>query len=562
MPSSIRSASPSPSPSPSPNGTMPHLDEKKTSVSHSDQGQTTDLTELGNHGDRNASTLEINHLDEGAELMLEFQDELVNVTEEDYKSVLRKIDWHLMPLMLLLYWVQFSDKTSLGSASILGIRADNDLTQDRFNLCSSLFYLSYLVFEWPCSLLLQRFKTGKVLTGAAASWAVLLLVHIASNNFPTLLTLRMLLGITEGIVTPGFLMITSAYYKTDEQATRVGFWFLMNGFAIIFNAMVSYGCQFIDAAGWKPWKWFFLILGAFGVVVALLYFFLFPDTPAHAWFLTRRERAIALKRVSGNQSGSKSTHFKPEQMKEALKDINVWLFVLYACLSNLPNSLTQQRSIIINELGFDTLQSSLLNIPTGVIEVISIPLATMLVSKFKVKRAVTLTLWTIPSLVGASMCIGLPQHKQIPRLIGVYLAPIQTAGFVISLSWCSAANAGTTKRITANAITLVGYCIGNLVGPYIWRSQYSPMNTLPWGVVLVSYFATIPIAWALHFIMATRNNKRDAMQSVEHHDNKVPVRLHSEHDQEKHAHASSPEQLDTAFMDLTDRQNINFRYPL
>lgn len=553
-----------------------HSAEKRSSSPEKDAvnpHQSTAVTELGRANDGTlAQSVDLSKLDEGAALMMEFEGELDDISEGEYKRILRKIDWHLLPLMLLLYFVQFADKTSLGSASILGIKADNDLTQDRFNLCSSLFYLSYLVFEWPCSLLLQRFKTGKVLTAAAASWAVFLLCHIACNNFPGLLTLRLLLGVTEGIVTPGFLMVTSAYYKTDEQATRVGLWFLMNGFAIIFNAMIAYGCQFIDAAGWKPWRWFFLLLGLFGVIVAVLYFFFFPDTPAHAWFLTKKERAMALKRVAGNQSGSKSTQFKKDQLIEGLKDPKVWLFALYAIFANIPNSVTQQRSILITELGFDTLQSALLNIPTGVLEIICIPAGTLLVSKCKLNRALVMNLWTIPSLVGSAMLIGLPQDDKIARLVGVYLAPLNTTGFVISLSWCSAANAGTTKRVTANAALLIGYCIGNLVGPYIWRSQFSPMNTVPWSVCMVSYFLCIPVATALYFIMARENRRRDALQGStsqqtqqdHEHAHEVPIAVRG-----KDAEQSTDEKnsqptahLDTAFLDLTDKQNTNFRYPL
>ncbi|KAK1218409.1 hypothetical protein PQX77_018912 [Marasmius sp. AFHP31] len=33
----------------------------------------------------------------------------------------RKIDWHLMPFMCILYLMTFADKTTLGQSAILGI---------------------------------------------------------------------------------------------------------------------------------------------------------------------------------------------------------------------------------------------------------------------------------------------------------------------------------------------------------------------------------------------------------------------------------------------------------
>lgn len=288
---------------------------------------------------------------------------------------------------------------------------------------------------------------------------------------------------------------------------------------------------------------------------------------------------MAIKRVSSaNRTGTKNKHFKRDQFVEALRDPKIYLFALYAIFSNIPNSLTVQRSITINQLGFDTLQSALLNIPTGVLEIICIPAATYLARKWKNHTADVMALWTLPSLVGASMLIGLGQDHKIARLVGVFLAPLNTSGFVLSLAWCSASNSGSTKKSVANAIQLIAYCVGNLAGPYIWRAEYAPQNIVPWAIVLVSYFCCIPTGYALKWIMSSENKRRDALAadgagvaSKEEHN--VKVRLGGSEGEggegEKAAAAQSPDEagqpavkLDTALLDLTDKQDLHFRYPL
>ncbi|CAO1620625.1 unnamed protein product [Parajaminaea phylloscopi] len=537
---------------------MSASDEKKASAAVSDMNAVQQYS---------TQPVNLERLDEGAKLMLEFEGQLDDVTEEEYDRIRRRIDWHLLPLMMALYWIQFGDKTSLGNSAILGIKADNDLDQNRFNQCSSFFYISYLVFEYPLSLCLQRFRTGKVLTAAVFSWAILLLAHMASNSFPGLLVLRLLLGATESIVTPAFLLVTSAYYKLNEQATRVGYWFLFNGFAIITNSLIAYGAQFAHIGHWKPWRTFFLILGLLTFVLAVLYLFFFPDTPATAWFLTPRERAIAIKRVASNQSGTKSKHLKKDQLIEAFTDPKTWIFCGYSMISNVPNSLTQQRSIIINQLGFNSLQTALLNIPVGVIEIVSIPLATYIARKWVNRTATVMTMWTLPSIVGASMLIGLSDEHKIARLIGVYMAPLQTAAFVLALSWCSASTAGTTKKNVVNATNLIAYCIGNLVGPYIWQAKFAPHNTVPWAVCLVIFFLLIPVSYSADYVMRTENKRRDAAfgsptegGGAAAHEVTINVAdkdIGAGGEGGAHTH-----RLDTAFLDLTDRQNMNFRYPL
>ena len=85
----------------------------------------------------------------------------VEITPEEGRRIRRKIDRHLMPLMCVLYWIQFMDKTTLGSSAILGIKQSTHLTTNEYNWLGTIFYISYLVFEYPQNLALQRFPVGK-----------------------------------------------------------------------------------------------------------------------------------------------------------------------------------------------------------------------------------------------------------------------------------------------------------------------------------------------------------------------------------------------------------------
>ena len=50
------------------------------------------------------------------------------------KKLLAKIDRNILPLMMILYAMQFIDKTTLGNSSILGIKTDTHLTTTQYNL--------------------------------------------------------------------------------------------------------------------------------------------------------------------------------------------------------------------------------------------------------------------------------------------------------------------------------------------------------------------------------------------------------------------------------------------
>lgn len=167
----------------------------------------------------------------------------------------RKIDWHLMPLMCIMYLMTFADKTTLGQSAVLGILADAHLNQNQFNWLGTIFYLSYLVFEYPQNLALQRFPIGKWMSINIFIWAVALLAHAACKSFGALFVVRFILGACEGAITSGFIIVTSMFYTRAEQTKRVGYWFFMNGFAVIFLGLVSFGLLHHQSDNFEAWQW-------------------------------------------------------------------------------------------------------------------------------------------------------------------------------------------------------------------------------------------------------------------------------------------------------------------
>lgn len=56
-----------------------------------------------------------------------------------------------------------------------------------------------------------------------------------------------------------------------------------------------------------------IITGLITLVIAVIFWFFFPDSPTTARFLTQEERVIAVERIKVNQAGVENKHFKREQ---------------------------------------------------------------------------------------------------------------------------------------------------------------------------------------------------------------------------------------------------------
>lgn len=55
-------------------------------------------------------------------------------------------------------------------------------------------------------------------------WAVALCSHAACKNFGGLFAVRLILGMCEGSITAGFMIVSSMFYTRKEQTLRVGYW--------------------------------------------------------------------------------------------------------------------------------------------------------------------------------------------------------------------------------------------------------------------------------------------------------------------------------------------------
>lgn len=108
-------------------------------------------------------------------------------------------------------------------------------------------------------------------------------------------------------------------------------------------------------------------------------------------------------------------------MIEALVDPKTWLFALFSALDNIPNSLTNQRQIIVSSFGFSPLQTTLLGCVDGIIEIITIWTGVKLATHLRDARAYVGAVYFIPNILGCILVTTLPWSNKIGLLFSVWL---------------------------------------------------------------------------------------------------------------------------------------------
>lgn len=76
--------------------------------------------------------------DEALKAFMSHQGEVIELDEATNKRLLRRIDWNLMPVMCVVYGLNYLDKTTLSYASIMGLKPDINLHGTDYSWLSSM----------------------------------------------------------------------------------------------------------------------------------------------------------------------------------------------------------------------------------------------------------------------------------------------------------------------------------------------------------------------------------------------------------------------------------------
>ncbi|QKX58986.1 uncharacterized protein TRUGW13939_06114 [Talaromyces rugulosus] len=477
--------------------------------------------------------------DEALEFLAREKDAGMLMDIIETKALRWKIDLHIMPVLVAVYFLQYLDKTLLNYAAVMGIKTY--LKGNEYNNLGTIFYIGYLVAEPITAYLMQRLPIGKYLGFNVFCWGILVACHAACRSYASLMVVRVLLGMFEASVAPALILITGMWWTKPEQSRRMGLWYMQIGVAQIAGAGLSYGFQHVDSEKLANWQILFLFMGCLTAVIGVITFFVLPDTPMSAWFLKEKEKIAAVEHVRINQTGIENKQFKPHQVKELLfKDKQTWVLFFITVLAMIDNgAVSNFSSIIIATFGFSPERTTVIQMPSGAVSIIATVTATYIIGAVG-HRSYMIAIITLPSILGAGLLLALDNSQKVGKLFGVYLLNSCPAMLPIIYSWNSANTSGYTKRVMRNALTLIAFCVGNLIGPQMFVSSDAPNYNPAKITLIVTMVGVVVLAVFLRQLIASENQKRDKKQT------QFPAQ-----------EGPGP---DLAFSDLTDIQNRQFRY--
>ena len=277
---------------------------------------------------------------------------------------------------------------------------------------------------------------------------------------------------------PGIMAQLANWYRTDEVAKPVTWFFGIQALSPIVGSLLCYGISYMnEVRGISAWRWVYIIEGCFTILFSAVVFFVLPDYPkssrTHKW-LTEREREFIEARLPENAPLTSDPDFSRKEIRATLKSPLIWSFTLSQTLVNLGGySLTWYLPTIITNLGFATLpKNQLLNIPPAFVAILGLIFSAWFISRAYIVRPAYIM------IIMSGMVVCFVLFFTLKNRVGLYIACILGSLFYQSYfipfwAWRSATLVGTTGTALTYGVQSGIAQLGGVVGPQLFQSRWA-----------------------------------------------------------------------------------------
>ncbi|KAF2186214.1 high-affinity nicotinic acid transporter-like protein [Zopfia rhizophila CBS 207.26] len=249
-------------------------------------------------------------------------------------ALVRKLDCFVAPVMMLLMLISYLDRGNIGFAATQGMTKDINLRVSQLNTSVSVFYIFYILAEFPTSIYVKRLQFNRVIPAITFGWGIVCLCTGFVSNFGGLVTTRIFLGFFEGCLFPSMTLFLCNWYTREELGVRVAYLFIASALSGAFGGLLAWAILHMNgAAGWPGWRWLYVIEGIITVIWAAICIFVVPKDYETAYFLNASEKALMRQRADRTAAYSGgSGHYTKADIKMAAKDVkmNIWGAIVYA----------------------------------------------------------------------------------------------------------------------------------------------------------------------------------------------------------------------------------------
>ena len=256
----------------------------------------------------------------------------------------RKAYWRLLPLLFICYVIAFVDRANVSIAKLTMTKDLPGFDNAVIGLGAGMFFLGYFLLEIPGSLIVERWSARKWICRIMVTWGFMAALTALVKTPEQFYGVRFLLGLAEAGFFPGVVVYLTHWFPGRDRAKALACFFVATPVAQIVTPNLSFALLKIgtdevvngvavhhpEVWGLEGWQWIYIVWGLPAVLLGVAVFFLMPDHPRHAKWLTPEEReALENELAAEKAKGAAGGHMT---VLQALRHPKVLLLALaYFC---------------------------------------------------------------------------------------------------------------------------------------------------------------------------------------------------------------------------------------
>jgi ACS family tartrate transporter-like MFS transporter len=275
----------------------------------------------------------------------------------------RRIAYRLLPFVFLLYVVNYIDRVNVSFAN-LRMSADLGFSDRVYALGVGMFYITYVLFEIPGAIIVERWSARKWIARIMISWGIVTILTGFVQTAGQFYAARFLLGAAESSFFPGMVVYLTHWFRGSERSRAI---------ACLYAAVPAGSLIGSPVAGWllgvhwrllAGWRWLFILEGIPAIVIGIVTVFYLTDWPAQARWLPQEERDWLVNELQAELQAKKK--IRNYTITEAFCDLRILRLILayFLALTGALGTIYWIPTFVKRLSGFSTQTvTSLLLIP-------------------------------------------------------------------------------------------------------------------------------------------------------------------------------------------------------
>jgi len=381
------------------------------------------------------------------------------------RSAIRKLTLHIVPLMILLYFLAFLDRNNMAYAA-MALKDSIGLSASAFGFASGIFFIGYFIFEIPSNAGTIKFGPRIWFTRILITWGIFATLLGFVRTPTELYICRFMLGVCEAGFFPSVVYYFTVFFPQQYRTKILGMFIIVQPLSNAIGSPISGAILSIDN-GWfglQAWQLMFIIEGVPPILIGLLIPFILKNSPNEVGYLDVEEKAWLMSNSDRTKSGSK---IKLADFFTGMKNKKYLIYALlnFGMVCGIYGFGMWLPSIITSISGDNIFKVSLLTlIPYG--------LAALLVYPWSLWASKTKKIGLfagISMVVAACGLVGAVIFFQYNILVSLSFLCIASIGIYTAVPPFLSMPANISSGAAAAAGLAVVSCIGNIggfVAPY------------------------------------------------------------------------------------------------